>query len=275
MTHFSFVKRRSNFYGLTIKGIIALQKTFMEVHPNFEEEAPFYSLNQTYLVNDYTFGTFNDVIQILANHFNLTLDLYKQKKQVWGNVYKDRNGTIITNGIVGDVFAKQVDIAVASLSMTPQRVDYISFLNPISPEILSIAIPAHAVYESPDFDVFLKPFHWPLWIAVLVATFIIAIAKLLTDDTRSFDIAKFCEHVWASFKAFFGGTDGHLMDTRKSSNRVVLLSSMLGGLVIWLSYNGYLTADLLAIENRYPFNDLESLSKSNWRYNFRLPKLKD
>ena len=266
MTHFSFVKRRSNFYGLTILGIIALQKTFMEVHPTFEEKAPFYSLNQTYLVNDYTFGTFNDVIQLLANHFNLTLELYKQKKQVWGNVYRAKNGTITANGIVGDVFAKQVDIAVASLSMTPQRAEYISFLNPISPEILSIAIPAHAIYESPDFDVFLKPFHWPLWIAIFVATFIIAIAKLITEDTTIFNTTNFCQHAWISFTTFFGGTDGHYKDTRKLSNRVVLLSSMLGGLVIWLSYNGYLTADLLAIENRYPFNDLESLSKSNWRY---------
>ena len=248
----------------------------MDLHTHFNEnKVPFYSNNQTYLVNDYTFGTFNDVIQILANHFNLTLDLYKQKEQLWGNIYKAKNGTITANGIVGDVFADQVDIAVASLSMTPQRVDYISFLNPLSPEILSVAIPSHAVYESTDFDVFVKPFHWHLWFAILIATITIAIAKLLTENIRQFRIMNGCQHIWTSFTAFFGGSEDYSKNIGKGSYNIVCLSSMLGGLVIWLSYNGYLTADLLAIENRYPFNDLESLSKSNWRYNFRLLKKKD
>ena len=73
--------------------MIALQKTFMKLHPNFVEEAHFYPNNQTYLINNHTFGTFNDVIQILVNQFNLTLDLYKQKDQLWGHIHKNRNIT--------------------------------------------------------------------------------------------------------------------------------------------------------------------------------------
>ena len=39
----------------------------------------------------------------------------------------------------------------------------------------------------------------------------------------------------------------------------------MGGLVIWIAYRSYLTAELSVIINKNPFDSLEELSKTNWR----------
>ena len=49
-----------------------------------------------------------------------------------------------------------------------------------------------------------------------------------------------------------------------SSYKIIIFTTLLGGLVNWIAYRSQLTADLSVHVFKYPFNDLESLSKTNY-----------
>ena len=72
--------------------------------------------------------------------------------------------------------------------------------------------------------------------------------------------------IWTSFNVYLGGKPTPTsIDTRKSYKSIVFVS-LLGGVIIWIGYRSYLTAELSVTIKKYPFNDLYSLSKTNYRY---------
>ena len=44
--------------------------------------------------------------------------------------------------------------------------------------------------------------------------------------------------------------------------------SLLAGLIVFVFYKGYLSAELSVRIKKFPFTDLNSLSKTDWRYIF-------
>ena len=44
--------------------------------------------------------------------------------------------------------------------------------------------------------------------------------------------------------------------------------SLLSGLIVFVFYKGYLSAELSVRIKKFPFTDLKSLSKTDWRYIF-------
>ena len=54
---------------------------------------------------------------------------------------------------------------------------------------------------------------------------------------------------------------GHL-----KSYKVLIFASLFGGVFVGISYRSGLNATFQAVENVYPFSDLETLSKTNYRY---------
>ena len=44
--------------------------------------------------------------------------------------------------------------------------------------------------------------------------------------------------------------------------------SLLAGLTVFVFYRGYLSAELSVRIKKFPFTDLKSLSKTDWRYIF-------
>jgi len=72
--------------------------------------------------------------------------------------------------------------------------------------------------------------------------------------------------LWNVFSALVIG--GRLPKGSKDngkSYKMIMLTSMLGGLVIWIAYRSFLSAELAIVIKKYPFNDLESLSKTKFR----------
>ena len=67
--------------------------------PDYVNKAPYFPNNQTYLVNGYTYGKYNDVLETLQSQLNFTTDLYKRKETAWGYIYPQPNGTYIGTGI--------------------------------------------------------------------------------------------------------------------------------------------------------------------------------
>ena len=49
-----------------------------------------------------------------------------------------------------------------------------------------------------------------------------------------------------------------------NSYKSLVFTSLLGGVVVWIFYRGQLTSKLSVNLKKYPFDDLESLSKTNY-----------
>ena len=73
------------------------------------------------------------------------------------------------------------------------------------------------------------------------------------------------DHIWTSFSGFFGGKPSPNSIDSKSSYKTAIVATLLCGTVVWISYRAHLTAELSVLEKKYPFKDIESFSKTNWR----------
>ena len=110
-----FIKRRSNFQGLTMKAMVEFRGTEMNANSKYKKMAPYYKSNDTYLINGYSYGILNDVLQELQYQLNFTTLLFKKRKVTWGDMYKQMNGSLHGTGIVGLVFYGKADLIVAPL----------------------------------------------------------------------------------------------------------------------------------------------------------------
>ena len=67
----------------------------------------------------------------------------------------------------------------------------------------------------------------------------IIVAILSTDSIKS----TILELAWTSFIAYFGdGSSSRMID--KNSFKATMITSLFGGMVIWIAYQSFLTADL-------------------------------
>ena len=86
-----FIKRRSNFYGLVIKGMTEFEGMFMNARLSYLENALFFPNNQTYHINNFIYGVYHDILTIIERQLNFSTILYKRKKEAWGYVCCNRN----------------------------------------------------------------------------------------------------------------------------------------------------------------------------------------
>ena len=127
-----FIKRRSDFGGTVLKGMVEFAGTELNADSTYLEKAPYFPNNQTYRIDNFTYGLFNDIMQILQDRLNFTTMLYKRKEVSWGYIRPTQNGSFEGTGIVGDIFFKRADIALASLHIKIERALYIDYLPPVS-----------------------------------------------------------------------------------------------------------------------------------------------
>ena len=95
----NFIKRRSNFHGLSINVVCEFLGNSMNADPRYIEEAPYFPNNETYLVNGFTYGIFDDVFKIMEYTLNFSSVKYKRKEEDWGNMHTQPDGTIKGTGI--------------------------------------------------------------------------------------------------------------------------------------------------------------------------------
>ena len=108
----NFVKRRSNFHGLILRGMAEFSGDYLNADPIYRTENNYFANNKTYLVNGYIYGLFYDIFREIEDHLNFTTLLYKNEEEVWGYVYPQPNGTYLGTGIVGDVFFQRADLGI-------------------------------------------------------------------------------------------------------------------------------------------------------------------
>ena len=111
----NFIERRSDFHGVILRGMVEFRGSYLKADPEYLQKSPFYTNNETYLVNGYMSGIMFDILEILQNRLNFSTLLYKRKKESWGFIYPQSNGTFTGTGMVGDIFFQRADLIVAPL----------------------------------------------------------------------------------------------------------------------------------------------------------------
>ena len=260
----NFIKRRSNFHGLLLKGVVQFSGLDMNANASYLVNAPYFSSNGTYEVTGFTYGLFNDVLDILQDCLNFTTVLYKRKEVAWGYIYPQPNGSYVGTGLIGDIYFGNADIAVAPLTIVIDRAIYINFLPPIKPYFSAIYIPM-TDHEGIDLDTYVRPFTSILWTIVILTGIILTMMKLLflhmNNNMKPFGF----DYIWTSFTGFFGGRPNVTPIDSKFYYNSTIFVTLLCGTVVWISYRAGLTSELSIISKSYPFADMISFSKTNWR----------
>ena len=129
----NFVRRRSNFQGVSLKAMTEFDGNSINANPSFLTDAPYFPENETYLLNGFTYGVYHDLLNVLQNHLNFSTQVFKRKDSDWGMVYAQDDGTFKTVGVVGDVFLKKADFAIASFLIMENRYKFFDFLPTMGP----------------------------------------------------------------------------------------------------------------------------------------------
>ena len=155
----------------------------------------------------------------------------------------------------------------APLTVNIQRYLYIDYFPPLISWINGLYIPNLEASENVDYNTFFAPFKANLWFTMIITTFVFAFIKLLIQynyDTISMTNCVGC--IWTSFISYLGGKPTKSPIDCKESYKTVIFTSLICGLVIWICYRAYLTAELSITEKSHPFTDMHSFSKTDWRY---------
>ena len=263
----NFVKRRSNFHGIILKGMVEFTGVLMNADQSYLTNAKYFSNNDTYHMNGFTFGVFNDVLKNMERQLNFSTLLYKRRDVSWGHIYSHANGSLYGTGIIGDIFDQRADLAVAPLGNIIGRALHVDYLPPLFPQYLGLYIKNMEMVEVIDLDTFKIPFTMELWMTIIGTAIIIAVIKLtILKNHRILDLQCIFDFLWTSFTGFFGARPSNSSIDSVQSYKLTIFFSLFCGIFVWAFYRSYLTAELSVITKAYPFNDLKTFSATNWRY---------
>ena len=262
-------KRRANFHGLKLKGMVEHFAPAVSIDKKYKEKARYFKSNQTHLMNGFAKGVYIDVLDYMQENLNFSTALYKRKYTSYGNMKKWKNGTITGDGVISDIFFKRADMIIAAVLITNERLVFIDYLRPILPSKWGLYISKGAVHDSMEYDNYFKAFHVHSWTTIIFAIILIGIIKVFIfwciGNKKSSYMLICLESIWCTMKSILGGkTSNPKIDFGISQNIILFIWSLCGS-VIWIYYRSQITA-LLSISNpSKPFHDLESMANTNWR----------
>ena len=102
----------------------------------------------------------------------------------------------------------------------------------------------------------------------MIAVTVVAMTVFKSSISYKFSKLKLSNIIgflWYSYIVYFGGKPSGTAIDSKRTYKFIVFVSLLGGIIIWIAYQSCLTAKLAVDIKKYPFNDMHSLSKTNWR----------
>ena len=283
----SFERRRNNFHGIEFKGMVDIYAPNVVLPKDFAKIARYFSENETYDVTNLVSGTYIDLLHLMENKLNFTTKLYLRKDKVWGVPKEFPNGTIEYPGMVGNIIDESADFIWATIVRNVERNPYLDFLPTLNNFHGVIYLPK--LQETSDWIVYFAPFTESLWIGITISGILMAISLCFIETVhcKKFvscnimciidfiiyffvifqKISSMFSALWWSFNSNFGLVlpSSSMMD-RFMSYKGLKFTLMICGLIVWLSYNGYLFSYLSFKVYKYPFKDLESMKYTNYKY---------
>ena len=261
-----FIKRRSDFHGIVLKGIVGFfGLDMLSTDSEYQEKAPYFKNNDTYQINGFTSGLIHDVMLNLQERLNFTTVLYKRKIDIWGSgLINSKNKTYKENGMLGDIFFKRVDIGVVPFIMTIERANSVDFLYPIKDSIDGIFIPI--LTERYDYESYFAPFSLSLWLTLGITGVSFAAWRFILLKFHASETIFGFDQIWTSFSGFLGGkpTPTPPID-KKTSYKTMIIVTLLCSTIVWIAYRARLSSMLAIQKKKYPFHNMEGFSKTNWR----------
>ena len=121
--------------------------------------------------------------------------------------------------------------------------------------------------EHISWTTFVNLFTIELWgtlilVAIIISCFLTSIEK--TFDVRNqFSYVNYLENLWIAFKANFGGKPSSIHEN--NSYKISIFSCLLVGSIVWIAYRAEIISELSVLKVKMPFDNLEQLSKLNYR----------
>jgi hypothetical protein len=144
----SFVKRRSDFNGITLNAMVETEKpTLWIVDADYKTNVPYHAENDTYVVTGLTNGIFHETLMTLQAELNFSTNIYKRQDGIWGLPQVLPNGDIELTGMLGNIVDGTADMIVASLAILPQRAVFLDYLPPITSEVGALYIKQDHITE--------------------------------------------------------------------------------------------------------------------------------
>ena len=263
----NFLKRRQNFHASKLIAITNESGNYIKTKSL--KNAPYFPTNETYEVTGLVEGLYFDIWMTMQNNLNFTTTFYQKKVKKYGVPVQHPNGSIsVPDGIIKDSLDYSVDILFAHLTILYNRYLVIDYMVPIDRYQSGIFINKDSFKESFDFDVFHKPFDKFTWTALISSSLIVAISIFFTSkvlNQGNHNYLDFVDIFGKSIQANFGHTSFPTISNKFQSLQIVIFVSLITGNIIWIDYNGALLSKLIEPRFDKPFQDLESLAKSNYR----------
>ncbi|XP_075695773.1 putative glutamate receptor [Rhinoderma darwinii] len=134
-------------------------------------EQPFVMMADSGVLEGYCVDLLSELAEALE--FNYTLHVVKDGR--YGA--KDPHG--VWNGMVGEIIRKEVDLAVAPLTITAVRENEISFTKPFVQTGIGILLKKETPSEGSYLFGFLNPFSKELWIGIIISYVITSLCLFL------------------------------------------------------------------------------------------------
>ena len=119
-----------------------------------------------------------------------------------------------------------------------------------------------------SWSTYLNPFSNEMWLVLIVVAVVnsfvfTVINKVFCSNEQGVIALHFLKNLWVAVKANFGGKPNKLQ--KNTSYQILLFDCLLVGSVIWMAYRASFTSELSIRKLKLPFNDLESLLKSDYK----------
>jgi hypothetical protein len=162
-----------------------------------------------------------------------------------------------------------------SLAFKVDRLAVLDFLPPL------ITLKAELFIQSQENEAFswfilINPFTVEVWLMLILVAALTAFNLLLIEKwfSKSSILVSYkldyLPYLWLAFKANLGGKPSAsgqpLIGIGKGVHKIIIFLCILAGSLNWMAYRGSITSELSIIKKTLPFNDLNGLAKSNFKY---------
>ena len=153
------------------------------------------------------------------------------------------------------------------MAQTVARAHALDLLPAIDNEKTEICIKA-VEDEALSWTAYINSFSNEMWLVLILVSLVISffltlVERLFCSKDQGFTSMNFLTNLWVALKANAGGKPSKLQ--KNTVHQIVLFDCLLVGSVIWMAYRASLTSELSVAKLKLPFNDLESLSKTDYK----------
>ena len=121
--------------------------------------------------------------------------------------------------------------------------------------------------EQLSMSTFLSPFHWTVWLCLLISSIGISIVLWISHNfSRIWEKIDYLEAFCIVSSSIFGFCIRDANDTNsKTSERLILLIVFISGSLFYYTYCAFLTSSLAVQNEKIPFDSPEGILNTNYR----------